>query len=140
MTTLKNFDTDLDTNGVSRIVKTTPPAAVRSTVTVTQKVNEHHTYEGKSEAEWGWSEFRDFVVDQITRANGPFPRMAEREAGIFKRFLSQYGIADAMAITRYAFEVCGGRWGNAPIGITRYCKGSDPYFAQPILERIRGER
>ena len=139
MTALQNFDTDLDTLGTTKIVHSTTPV-MQSTAKVTQRANEHHSYEGKPEAEWGWSEFRDFVVDKITETSGPFPRMAEREAGIFKRFLAEYGATDAVAIVRYAFDVCGGRWANAPIGITRFCKGSDPYFAQPILERIRGDR
>lgn len=138
MTVLQNFDTDLDTLGATRIVKSTPATAVRSTVT--PKANTHHTYEAKPEAEWGWSEFRDFVVDKITEAHGPFPRSDVKEAGIFKRFLAEYGVADAVAIVRYAFEVCDGRWANAPIGIARFCRGSDPYFAQPILERIKGTR
>lgn len=86
--------------------------------------------------DWTWAELRDYVVGQITDRFGPFPRDSRKEYGIFNRFLSEYG-SHAVAIAQFAFgPVCDGWWGKAPISINRFCKASDPYFAQPILERI----
>lgn len=86
--------------------------------------------------QWTWAEFRDYVVAEIINRFGPFPRDARKEYGIFNRFFSQYG-QDAIAIAKYAFESCDGWWGKAPISINRFCKSSDPYFSEPILERLR---
>jgi hypothetical protein len=40
-------------------------------------------------------------------------------------------------IAKFAFEILDGRWRGAPVKITRFCKASDPYFAQPIDEYLR---
>ncbi len=89
-------------------------------------------------AEWGWEHLRDYCVDQIVALHGPFPRMNQpAEDATFQRFHREWG-ADAPRIARYAFEICGGRWGGAPISVNRFCKNSDPYFAKPICDKIHG--
>lgn len=88
-------------------------------------------------AEWTWQEFRDYVVAQIEAVSGPFPRDSRKEYGIFNRFLKEYG-QDGIRVARYAFETCGGWWNGAPISVTRFAKGSDPYFVAPILDRLAG--
>lgn len=88
-----------------------------------------------SEAEWTWSELRDYVVSQIEQRFGAFPRDSRKEYGIFTRFAKEYG-AEAVAIAKYAFEVTEGWWQGAPISVNRFCKGSDPFFAEPIRARL----
>lgn len=86
--------------------------------------------------EWTWVELRDYVVAEIINRFGPFPRDARKEYGIFNRFFNEYG-KDGVAIAKYAFgPACDGWWAKAPISINRFCKGSDSYFAAPILERL----
>lgn len=86
--------------------------------------------------DWTWAELRDYVVAQITERFGPFPRDSRKEYGIFNRFLNEYG-TDAIAVAKFAFgPTCDGWWGRAPISVNRFCKGSDPYFVKPILERL----
>lgn len=85
---------------------------------------------------WTWSELRDYVVSQITERFGAFPRDARKEYGIFSRYFNEYG-QDGIAVAKFAFgPVCDGWWGRAPISVNRFAKGSDPYFTQPILERL----
>jgi hypothetical protein len=85
--------------------------------------------------EWGWGELRDYVVGQIVELHGVFPRNDKKEMGIFKSFLTRWG-TDASPIARYAFEQMNGFWMGAPISVNRFCKGSDPYFAQRILNHL----
>ena len=84
---------------------------------------------------WAWSDLRDYVVSQIETRFGAFPRDAKKEAGIFKSFLARHG-DDAVAIARFAFEVEDGYWAGAPISVNRFCKASDPYFAEKIKPRM----
>lgn len=112
---------------------------VREVVTVRPRANQDRAYLAKPDQEWDWRELRDYVVDQIERQHGLFPRNSKQEYGIFSRFANTFG-ADAPAIARFAFEVEGGFWLGAPISVTRFCKGSDPFFAQPIIERLREVR
>lgn len=129
--TLRNFDTELDTMGVARIV-TTAPVVVTEHVTV--RPSERRAYVAKDE--WGWDDLRDYVVAEIEARFGPFPRTSAKEYGIFTAFLNRWGAERAQAIARHAFEVCDGRWAGAPISINRFCKGSDPFFAEPISQRL----
>jgi len=86
---------------------------------------------------WTWVELRDYVVAQIIDRFGPFPRDSRKEHAIFNRFISTFGAEAAAAIAQYAFgPSCDGWWGSAPIQIQRFCKGSDPYFANVILQRL----
>lgn len=133
---MMNFDTELDRAGVTRM-------SVATAVTVTDEV----TYTplrpqpfksdavAKADAGWQWDDLRDYVVAKIEEHHGPFPRDSKKESGIFKSFLSRYGEM-APVIARYAFEVCNGRWREAPISVTRFCKASDPYFADIIVARL----
>ena len=133
MTALRNFDTDLDLVGTSRLVKTTTEVVIEERLTVTHKPSASRAYLGKSD--WSWDDLRDYVVAQIEERFGPFPRDSRKESGIFKSFLARWE-GQAQGIARYAFEVADGRWGGAPISVNRFCKNSDPYFAQVIAERL----
>jgi len=106
---------------------------IQSRVTVTPIASRTDLLAG--EAEWTWQELRDYVVAQIEKAHGPFPRDAKKEYGIFSRFLREHG-QDGIRVARFAFEKCDGWWNGAPISINRFAKGSDPYFVIPILQRL----
>ena len=108
---------------------------LRETVSVTALPSQSKTHLLKANADWGWGEVRDYVVSSIEAKFGTFPRDSRKEAGIFKRFCVQYG-ADSGPIARYAFETMDGWWMNSPVSVNRFCKGSDAYFATPILARI----
>lgn len=88
-----------------------------------------------ADQEWGWRELRDYVVAQIVDRHGVFPRNEKKEAGIFKAFCTRWGTA-APVIARFAFEQMDGFWMGAPISVNRFCKGSDPYFAERILKHL----
>jgi hypothetical protein len=94
-------------------------------------------YLASSEAEWGWSELRDYVVHEIERRFGPFPRDQIKEAAIFKSFISRWTMDRAILIAKYAFTEMDGRWRGAPVGIQRFCKGSDQYFSTPIVSALQ---
>jgi hypothetical protein len=95
----------------------------------------HREHLSRSDEEWDWRELRDYVVSEIESRFGAIPRDAHKEKGIFDSFVNRWG-ANAAYIARYAFEIADGRWRGAPISITRFCKNSDPYFGQPIVERL----
>jgi hypothetical protein len=90
----------------------------------------------KDDAEWTWEDLRDYVMGQIVAYHGPQLRNTVKEAGIFRGFMARYGGPAAVAIARFAFEQQRGMWQRAPITVTRFCKGSDPYFADPIVRRL----
>lgn len=118
---------------------------VRDTVVAT-RLSESATHLSTPEASWGWEELRDYVIHEIETRQGPQPRDFRKEAGIFKSFLARYGVEiepgkyDAtrpVAIAKVAFgPVFNGIWRSAPITVTRFCKGSDPYFGDVILKRL----
>lgn len=85
---------------------------------------------------WSWRELRDYVADEIIKRFGVFPRDDIREAAIFKSFVDRWGIDEARTIATFAFETQDGRWKGAPVGMTRFCKASDPYFAEPITRHL----
>lgn len=114
-------------------VVTTAPIVER--VTVTQIPSESRGFLATPMERWSWQDLRDYVVHSIEKRHGTFPRDAKKESGIFSRFHREYG-ADAGRIAQYAFEVCDGWWKNSPVSVSRFTKGSDPYFAAPILERL----
>lgn len=124
-----NFDTELD-RGVTTV------EVPRATVTVTTRPSERRTHVLSEPSSWSPEQLRDYVVAQIQKHHGPFPRDAVRETSIFRGFVNRWG-GDAGRIARVAFEEFGGMWRNAPVGINRFCKNSDPYFAEPILERLK---
>jgi len=89
----------------------------------------------KDDADWTWEDLRDYVMGQIVAHHGPQLRNPVKEAGIFKGFMARYGV-QAVGIARFAFEQQRGMWQRAPISVTRFCKGSDPYFADVIAKRL----
>lgn len=119
--------------------KVSPPQPARveivEKVSVAVVASSARGYLLKQDSQWTWSDLRDYVVAEIERCSGTFPRNQRKEQGIFTRFMAEFG-ADAPIIARYSFEVCNGWWANAPISINRFCKGSDPFFSGPILRRL----
>jgi hypothetical protein len=84
---------------------------------------------------WGWEQLRDYVIAGIERTSGPFPRNFLTEPSIFKSFIGRYGV-DAQEIARAAFEVHAGYWRGAPVSVTRFAKGNDPFFGDVIRDAI----
>jgi len=132
---LRNFDVELDRPATRTVQQTAPAVAVQSKVTVISQPSTARAFLAKDDEMWTWQDLRDYVVAQIEQRFGVFPRNLAKESGIFKSFIARHG-AKAPAIARYAFEVKDGFWAGAPIGVNRFCKGSDPYFAEPIIERL----
>lgn len=139
-----NFDTELDRKGVTRMV--TPVAEVEGsakTIGVADKVRKPEGSRDTShkmvpESQWGWREIRDYVVSEIEARTGIFPRISYKEEAIFKRFFKDWGDR-AAPIAKFAFEIENGKWGGAPIAIGRFSKNSDPYFAEPISQRLASD-
>jgi hypothetical protein len=107
---------------------------VRHTLTVRQPES-RATYLTKDSMKWDWADLRSYVVTQIERLHGPFPREEMKELGIFKGFMNRWGTM-AGPIAEAAFDVFGGMWKGAPISVQRFCANSDQYFAEEILRRV----
>lgn len=133
---MQHFDSVIDVPGANRTRTIQPHVTVTETVKVTQKPIESRGFTLRDAAAWDWSDLRDYVVTQIESKFGPQPRDSKKEYGIFNRFIKTYGGEKAAAIARYAFEVEGGWWMSAPIGVNRFTRGCDPYFAEVILGRL----
>ena len=128
---MRNIDTELDLREVTSIVRVSETVKV-----ITQPSSKSMAHVAKPDSEWRWSDLQGYVVHEIERRFGSCARKDPKvEYGIFNSFVSRWG-AKAPAIARYVFDVCGGYWGNEPVALTRFCKGSDPYFAVPISERL----
>ncbi|MEU6362256.1 hypothetical protein [Streptomyces albidoflavus] len=85
---------------------------------------------------WSWKQLRDYVLRAIAERQGAQPPGDEiRQQAIFRSFADRWG-ALAGPIARFAFEQQDGFWRSAPVTVTRFTKGADPYFAQPIAERL----
>lgn len=120
--------------GEKPVVKTAPETpVVQETVRLTPVPGA--AYLMKDDADWTWEDLRDYVMGQIVAYHGPQLRNLVKEAGIFRSFMGRYE-DKAVAIARFAFEQQRGMWQRAPITVTRFCKGSDPYFADPIARRL----
>lgn len=119
--------------GEMPVTSTTSAPAVRETVRVTPVAGA--SYLLKPDEQWTWEDLRDYVMAQIETYHGAQLRNPVKEAGIFKGFLARYG-DKAVGIARFAFEQQRGMWKRAPISATRFCKGSDPYFADVIAQRL----
>lgn len=117
------------------VVKT--EVAVKSTVAVTARPADR-AYLAAPDAQWDWKQLRDYVVNEIETRTGPFPRNTDSEIGIFQGFIKRWG-DQAAPIARAAFEVHAGVWRGAPISVTRFCRGSDPYFAEVIAANLTEE-
>jgi hypothetical protein len=145
---MMNFETPLDQLGAPRRLvlidrtESAPPApqpVVQQAVEPVVVANESRRYLLQPRDAWGWEALRDYVVDQIERRTGPFPRNPGKEYGIFSGFVQRWGSQQAAAIARYAFEELDGRWMSSPVSIFRFCKNSDTYFARPIAEILERE-
>lgn len=144
-----DFPSELDLAGTTRLVVETAAPRVTETVTITPKASPKGTAEAAAypaqsmthlavaEEDWTWQQLRDYVMAQVEERHGEQLRDPRKESGIFKSFLDRWGKL-APAIAKLAFEFYDGWWRNAPITATRFCKGSDPYFAQVIADRLRG--
>lgn len=128
---------------LSALIPTVPTVTVEETVRMVQEqvvirpqATRTTTHVAIAAEDWGWDQLRDYVVTEIEKVRGVFPRNTITEKSIFVGFLNRWG-ADAPRIARYAFEVAGGYWRNAPISVNRFCKNSDEYFAKPIAEHLR---
>lgn len=120
-----NFDTVLDGPVITE-VETTVPVVV-ATVSVTPV--------SAPPSPVSWQTVRDYVIEQVTSTSGPVPRNSKLENTIFRAYVDRWG-ALAMPIAQYVFEQCGGLWMNAPVGVHRFHKTSDTYFAQRIAEQL----
>lgn len=82
-----------------------------------------------------WERVRNYVVEQILRVHGPFPRDVRKENTIFMGFAARWeGVA--MDIARHAFEAAGGEWLGAPVSVARFHETSDPVFAAKIAPML----
>lgn len=132
---LQEIDTDLDAVGVTSRIIHKEVSIPQPVVTGTIVRSERTAYMATSDDQWSWQDLRDYVFREIESRFGPQPRDPKIEAGIFKGFIGRWG-ADAAAIARHAFEVADGYWKGAPISRSRFTQNCDPYFAQPIAERL----
>jgi hypothetical protein len=116
---------------------TSAPPAVRSTITATKVQSSTHLLVEPSA--WSWEQLRDYVVSRLESIpdHPGVRRDPVREKAIFSGFLKRYG-ARAVEIARFALETqqTPGWWHSAPIQPTRFCRGSDPYFAEAILAQL----
>lgn len=120
--------------GEKPLPKTAPQTpTVQETVRVTPVASA--AYLMKPDDQWSWEDLRDYVMGQIVAFHGPQLRNTVKEAGIFRSFMARYP-DKAVGIARFAFEQQRGMWQRAPISVTRFCKGSDPYFADVIANRL----
>lgn len=140
-----DFETDLDvarSQGQKTIVVSTPVPVVRETVTVTRDepsmaIEVRTTDVGKDPTKWDWRDLRNYVVRQIQAFHGEFPIEELKVIGIFKGFARRHGeLAGPIAVA--AFDLHHGRWRGAPISVTRFCAGSDEFFADPIKRSLSG--
>lgn len=114
------------------------PVEVEQTVTTTQVGTAEAVYLLKPCGEWDWSDLRDYVIAEAEKVSGPQIRNPAKECGIFKSFITRYGIHDAVVIAMAAFQIYNGVWRSAPIGVNRFTKGNDPYFSDVILATMKG--
>lgn len=113
-----------------------PPAVEASTPPILSQVaapSQARSVAHLLQEQWDWRALRDYVVSQTELRFGPQPRDPGKEFGVFNRFVNTWG-ARSEEIARYAYEVCDGIWMGAPITITRFTKGNDPYFAEVIVK------
>jgi hypothetical protein len=119
-------------------ISETAAPVVRERVTV-HTAAPGRTYLMRAPKDWSWEDLRDYVVTQILKIHGPFPRNERKEYGIFKNFAARYGV-DAGPIAQYAYERLDGIWMGSPTRVERFTKGCDQYFADEILKRLRAAR
>lgn len=84
---------------------------------------------------WDWEALRDYIIERLEHRWGPQHRDPIKEAAIFRSFVKRWG-AQSEAISRYVFEVADGIWMGTAVSINRWAKGSDPYFAAVINQKL----
>lgn len=128
------FNLDVTPNRQSTRAVTRVPQVV-DTVTVTPVESKRKPEPVSSGTRVTWQEVRDYVVAKI-QEGGPTPRNERNEKSTFMAFVSRWQDL-AMPIARYAFEDCGGMWMNAPVGVHRFHRSADDYFAKRIAQKLR---
>ena len=123
--TLRNIVTECDLKVAQRVV--VPGVTITEKVTVHRQPSQATAYLAKGEEQWGGSDLRDYVVREVEKRFGLFPRDHRKEAAIFKAFMDRY--PQAVQIAKYLFEGKGGYWMGAPVSIFRFTKGADAYCA-----------
>lgn len=126
MSTMMDFD----------LFETATPLTVEEPAPVAHVGQDAVTHTMKPDAEWEWKDLRDYVMREMENVHGPQVRESMKEKSIFSSFIKRYGAVDAAAIARYAFGFSKGMWANAPISVNRFCKASDPFFGDPIKQRL----
>jgi hypothetical protein len=130
----------IDAAAIARLAEqsrtmTGPVPVVTETVRLVPVTTANASHLLKADADWSAEDLRNYVMGEIERLHGPQIRDAVKEKAIFTSFMGRWG-AQAVPIARFAFEVQRGLWSRAPISRNRFTKGSDPYFAQKIAERL----
>lgn len=115
-----------------------PPVTVTATVTVAPVTETAKSYLMKEAALWTWEDLRDYVITSATERFGAQLRNPVKEKSVFSSFIKRYGTERAVLVAMAAFQVFEGIWASAPIGVNRFCKNSDPYFADVILAQLEG--
>lgn len=132
-----NFQTDLDRSPTGTLIVSAPTVTVTTRRPV--KTHESRTHLVSTSDGWTWEQLRDYVVGEIeAKQGGRFPRNPITEKATFSSFVNRYK-ENAGPIAKCAFETYDGMWKGAPVSVNRFCKGSDAYFADPILAALRGE-
>lgn len=91
----------------------------------------------RPEDQWDAGTLRDYVVGQITELFGAPARNPAAEIAIFRAFLDRWGTVTGVRIAKSAFgPIHRGWWNNAPIGVSRFSKGGDQYFAAEIAKTL----
>jgi len=114
------------------------PAEVTQQVTTARTGTAEAAYLLKPATQWTWQDLRDYVVTEAEKRFGPQARDPKKEAGIFKGFIQRHGTEDAVMVAMAAYEVYEGVWRSAPVTVNRFCRNSDPFFADVILARLKG--
>ena len=119
-------------------VRIEAPATISQQVVTSRTDTTESAYLLKPAAEWTWQDLRDYVIAEAEKRFGPQVRDPKKGTGIFKGFMQRHGTEDAVAVAMAAFEVYEGTWRKAPVTVTRFCRNSDPFFADVILARLKG--
>jgi hypothetical protein len=117
-------------------VTTTVPTVRQSATAEPVKASAYLT---RPEAAWDWRDLRDYVVGKIQEMHPQLlpQRNEAKEFGMFSRFAAKYGqMAGPIAVFAFETSPTPGRWANAPIGLGRFAKASDAWFADKILARL----
>lgn len=135
------FSTVGETTGAPLVKEESRDASVVSTVPAVSSAPKVKSIGGYGSShllagEWTWREMRDYVMGQIEKYHGPQVRNPLKEKGIFEGFISRWGQDRAKIIAQAAFDIHHGMWANAPISINRFCKSSDAFFGQKIIDRL----